>query len=128
MNIVDSSGWLEYFANGRNAGFFAGAIQSTRDLLVPTLSLYEVFKRVLQQRDENAALHAIAAMQQGRVIDLTASLALAAARLSLRHKIPMADSVMLASARECQAVLWTQDVDFAGIAGVKYIAKAASAP
>lgn len=120
MNVVDSSAWLEYFANGPNAGFFAPAIEKTSDLLVPSLTLYEVFKRVLQQRDEGAALQAVAVMQQGAVIDLDAPLAVAAARLSFEHRLPLADSVILATARAQAAVLWTQDADFKGMPGVEY--------
>lgn len=126
MNVVDSSGWLEYFADGANAKFFAPAIEATRELIVPTLSLYEVFKRVLQQRDEGAALQAIALMQQGRVVDLTAPISLVAAHLSIQARLPMADSVMLATARAFDATLWTQDADFAAIAGVQYVVKHAS--
>ena len=123
MNVVDSSGWLEYLADGPNAGFFASAVEATGDLIVPSISIYEVFKRVLQQRGENAALQATALMQQGRTAELTASLALAAAHLSIEESLPMADSIMLATARAFDATLWTQDADFASIAGVKYIAK-----
>src|SRR5512134_2153999 len=111
MNVVDSSGWLEYFANGRNAGFFAPAVEDTSRLLVPTLSLFEVFKRILQQRGEPSALQAVALMHQGRVVDLDATLALAAARLSTQERLPLADSVMLATARAFSATLWTQDSD-----------------
>lgn len=125
MNVVDSSGWLEYLADGPNAGFFASAVEATVDLIVPSISIYEVFKRVLQQRGENAALQAAALMQQGRTAELTASLALAAAQLSIEESLPMADSIMLATARAFDASLWTQDADFASIAGVKYIAKKA---
>ena len=120
MNVVDSSGWLEYFAAGPNASFFAPAIEKTRDLIVPSLSLYEVFKRVLQQRSENDALQAVAVMQQGRVVDLDASIALSAARLSIDHQLPMADSVILATARAFGATLWTQDADFDGMPRVQY--------
>jgi toxin FitB len=120
MNVVDSSAWLEYFANGPNAGFFAPAIEKTADLLVPSLTLYEVFKRVLCQRDEGSALQAVALMQQGTVIDLDAPLALIAARLSAEQRLPLADSVILATARVHSAVLWTQDADFKGMAGVEY--------
>ena len=123
MNVVDSSGWLEYFADGHNAAFFAPAIEATRELLVPTLSLYEVFKRVLQQRGEGPALQAVALMQQGRVIELSTSLALAAARISLQHRIPAADSIMLVTARLHGATFWTQDADFDGVDGVKYVAR-----
>ncbi len=123
MNVVDSSAWLEYFANGPNAGFFAPAVEETDRLLVPTICLLEVFKRVLQQRGEGAALRVAAQMQQGKVVDLDSSLALSAARISLEAKLPLADSVILATARAYGAVIWTQDADFAKIKGVKYAAK-----
>lgn len=123
MNVVDSSGWLEYFADGPNAKFFAPAIEKTRDLLVPTLSLYEVFKRVLQQRGEGDALQSVALMQQGRVVDLNSPLALAAAKLSVDLRLPMADAVILATAKSLDATLWTQDADFEAVPGVRYIAK-----
>lgn len=123
MNVVDSCGWLEYFADGQNAGFFAPAIEDTVSLLVPAISLFEVFKRILQQRTENDALRAIALMQQGRVIFLDDALALSAAKLSFDLKLPMADSLILATARSHSAVLWTQDEDFANIQGVRYIQK-----
>jgi predicted nucleic acid-binding protein len=123
MNVVDSSGWLEYFGDGPNAGFFAKAIEATADLIVPTVSLYEVFKRVLQQRGEGDALQAVAVMQQGRVAEFSAALALAAARHSVDLGIPMADSIMLATARAWDATLWTQDSDFDGVPGVKYVAR-----
>jgi len=121
MNVVDSSGWLEYFAAGPNANFFATAIETTNDLLVPTISLLEVFKRVLAQRGEDAALQVVALMQQGKVIDLEASVALEGARLGFKHKLPLADSVILASARMYGATLWTEDADFKGLENVKYI-------
>ncbi len=120
MNVVDSSAWLEYFANGPNASYFAPAIEKTRDLIVPSLTLYEVFKRILQQRDEGAALQAVAAMQQGRVVDLDAILAITAARISAERKLPMADSIILATASAPGAELWTQDADFKGLPGVHY--------
>ena len=121
MNVVDSCGWLEYFADGRNADFFAPIIENTASLIVPAISLFEVFKRVLQQRDENEALRAVALMQQGRVVALNDALALSAAKLSFELKLPMADSLILATARAHAAVLWTQDNDFASIQGVRYI-------
>lgn len=123
MNVVDSSGWLEYFADGPNAAFFANAVEATAELIVPTVSLYEVFKRVLQQRGDGAALQAVAVMQQGRVEDLSGTLALAAARLSVDLGMPMADAVILATARAWDATLWTQDSDFDGVPGVMYAAK-----
>lgn len=123
MNVVDSSAWLEYFADGPNAAVFARPIESPATLLVPTLSLFEVFKRVCQQRDEESALRVVAIMEQGRVVDLDRVTALEAARLSLEHGIPMADSVMLATAQRAKATLWTQDADFEGLPGVKYFAR-----
>lgn len=123
MNVVDSSGWLEYFADGPNADFFAGAIEAVSELVVPTISLYEVFKRVLQQRGEGDALQAVAVMVQGQVVELTTDLALNAAKLSAELNLPMADSLMLATARAVGATLWTQDRDFEGIEGVCYIEK-----
>jgi predicted nucleic acid-binding protein len=121
MNVVDSSGWLEYFADGPNAGFFAPAIQKLDELIVPTISIYEVFKRVIQQKDESLALRAVALMEQGRVVELDTSIALRAAKLSLELKLPMADSLMLATAHAFGAVLWTQDSDFEHLEGVRYI-------
>jgi predicted nucleic acid-binding protein len=121
MNIVDSSGWLEYFAEGKNAAFFAPAVNKIEELIVPTVSLYEVFKRVYQQRGESEALVAVALMEQGAVVDLDATIALRAARISVEMRLPVADSIMLATARHTEAVLWTQDADFAGIEGVRYV-------
>jgi predicted nucleic acid-binding protein len=126
MNVVDSSGWLEFFADGPNADFFSTAIADTNELIVPTISLYEVFKLVSLQRGESAALQAVAHMQQGRVVELSVPLALSAAKMSMSYKIPMADSIMLATARTYEAILWTQDEDFQGLEGVEYQAKPAS--
>jgi len=123
VNVVDSSGWLEYFADGANATFFAAAVEATEELVVPSISIYEVFKRVLQLRDEGAALQVVALMTQARVIDLDQTLALSAASISHDLKIPMADSIILATARQYNATLWTQDVDLAGMENVRYIAK-----
>ena len=120
MNVVDSSAWLEYFAAGPNADSFADAVEATGELVVPTVSFYEVFKRVLQQRGEGDALQAVALMQQGSVVELTTPIALEAARTGAALGIPMADSIILATARAFEATLWTQDSDFAEIEGVKY--------
>jgi predicted nucleic acid-binding protein len=120
MNVVDSSGWLEYFAGGPNADFFAPAVESVSELIVPTLNLYEVFKRVLQQRGEGDALQAVAVMVQGTVVDLDMDVALNAAKLSIDLKLPMADSVMLATSRRHGAILWTQDAHLNGVQGVQY--------
>jgi predicted nucleic acid-binding protein len=121
MNVVDSSGWLEYLADGPNADFFGPAIEDTARLAVPSISVYEVFKRVLQQRGEGDALLAVALMMQGQVVPLDAELALAAAKVSVEVKLPMADSVILATVRTLGAVLWTQDHDFKGLEGVQYV-------
>ncbi|EIE01157.1 type II toxin-antitoxin system VapC family toxin [Leptospira licerasiae] len=123
MNIVDSSGWLEYFAGTKRSALFSEAIEKTDKLFVPTISLYEVFKKIYLERDEDSALRAIAHMQQGTVIDLDASISIFAAKLSKDHKIPMADSIILATARKYNAILWTQDDDFIGLDGVKYFPK-----
>ena len=123
MNIVDSSGWLEYFANGPNAPFFSPPLQNTAELVVPAITLYEVFKTVLRQRNESDALQAVALMMQGSVVDLTANISILAAKISLGEKMPMADSIILATARLYHATVWTQDSDFAEIDGVQYIPK-----
>jgi predicted nucleic acid-binding protein len=123
MNVVDSSGWLEYFAEGPNARHFASAIGNTAELVVPAITVYEVFKVVLREADENAALQAAAALQKGTVADLTPKLAMAASKLSLQHALPMADAIILATARAYDAVLWTQDEHFKAIQGVRYFLK-----
>jgi len=123
MNVVDSIAWLEYFASGPNAGFFAKAIEDTQQLIVPTLSLFEVFKRVLEQRGEGDALQAVAVMRQGMVVDLDGAIVLRGAKLSLEYRLPMADTVMLATARSYDATVWTQDADFENVLGVQYRAR-----
>lgn len=123
MNIVDTSAWLEYFVDGRNAGRFAAPIEDVEKLIVPTICLYEVFKVTLRERGEDAALQAVALMKQGRVVELTETLAIQAAKVSTDLKLPMADSIILATARACMGIVWTQDEDFDGIEGVTYIAK-----
>lgn len=123
MNVVDSSGWLEYFAGTARSELFAPAIEDTDQLVVPSLTLFEVYKRVHLQRSETAALNAVATMQQARVVDLDAQLALAAARLSASTRLPLADSIILATARATESMLWTQDADFEGMEGVRYLAR-----
>jgi predicted nucleic acid-binding protein len=123
MNLVDSSGWLEYFADGRNAKFFAPALEDTENLIVSTINIYEVFKRVLQQRGEDAALQAVALMQQANVVDVTSPIAMDAANLSAELKLPMADSLILATAQACGATLWTQDTDLDGLPNVRFTKK-----
>jgi len=123
MNVVDSSAWLEYFAGTQNGDFFTAAIKQVDELVVPSVVIYEVSKRFFQQYGEEAALEAAATLQRGRVVDLDGELALSAARLSMDLKLPLADSIILATARRYQATLWTQDEHFKEIAGVKYQAK-----
>ena len=120
MNIIDSSGWLEYFSDGPNARHFLSPLNDPSALVVPVITIYEVFKVVLRESSEDMALQAVAAMQKGRIIDLTASIAMKASKLSLQHDFPMADSIILATAREYKCVIWTQDSDFQQIEGVKY--------
>ncbi len=123
MNVVDSSGWLEYFGDADNADFFAPAIEALPELIVPSICIYEVFKRVLQQRGEGDALQAVALMSQGQVVALDMHLALEAASVSDAEKLPMADSIILATARYHNATLWTQDSDFENVDGVRYRSK-----
>jgi predicted nucleic acid-binding protein len=123
MNVVDSSGWLEYFAEGSNADFFAPAIEDTKNLLVPVICIYEVFKKLLQQSGDNEAQIHVSDMKQGKIIEIDESLALSAAKLSAELKLPMADSLILATARANNAILWTQDEHFKDLDGVKYIEK-----
>lgn len=124
-HVVDSSAWLEYFAAGPNAPHFREPVTQLGDLIVPTITLYEVFKVVHRQRGEDAAIQAVALMRQGREIPLDGGLALRAAQLSLEIKLPMANSIILATARAHRAELWTQDDDFDGLAGVHYFPKQA---
>jgi predicted nucleic acid-binding protein len=123
MNVVDSSGWLEYLADGKNASFFAEAIEDEEHLLVPVVCIYEVFKRILQQHGLSSAHDVVADMYSGLVVDMDKALALSAAKISVEMKLAMADSLILATARSHEATLWTQDADYAGIEGVKYIEK-----
>jgi predicted nucleic acid-binding protein len=120
MNIVDSSGWLAYFADEPNAKHFLTPLNDSTSLVVPTVTIYEVFKVILRESSENDALQAVFAMQKGTVVDLTASLAIAASKLSLEHNLPMADSIILATAKKFNAILWTQDSDFKNVNEVKY--------
>jgi len=124
-NIVDSSAWLEYFADAAGAKHFAGAIEAVERLVVPAICLLEVFKVVLRQRGESDALQAVALMQQGRVVDLDGVLALASAKAGVEHKLPLADSIVYATAQAEGGVVWTQDEDFDGLPGVKYYPKPA---
>jgi len=123
VNLVDSSAWLEYFSNGPLAGRFAAAIEDTKELLVPTIVVVEVTRRVFRRRGEDAALQAAALLHQGRVVAFDAALTLSAAELGVARKLPLADSIILATAMQFGATVWTMDPDFKGLPGVKYFAK-----
>ena len=122
-NVVDSSAWLEYIDGGANAQAFEPAILSIDRLVVPSICLLEVFKRMLREKGEDAALHVASQMRQGLVVDLDADLSLEAARLGLALKLPLADSVILATARRHNATVWTQDEDFDGMEKVRFFPK-----
>jgi predicted nucleic acid-binding protein len=124
MNLVDSCGWLEYFAEGPQAGAYAKAIENTAQLVVPTVCMYEVYRILSRQVGRSGALEAFATMRKAAVVPLTESLSLAAASLGEAERLPMADSIILAAARMHSATLWTQDAHFKGMDGVRYIAKA----
>ena len=117
MNLVDSSGWIEYFTAGANADFFAEPIQDVENLLVPTICIYEVFKRLLAERDEDAALLSVGLMSYGREAEVNRTIAIEAALISRELKLAMADSIILATARAHNAILWTQDEHFKAIDG-----------
>ncbi len=123
MNVVDSSGWLEYFANDSNADFFAPVIQDEERLLVPTICLYEVFKRLHQQLGKDAAIEGVSRLFRGTIIDLDQEIALLAASVSLTHHLPLANSIFLATAQVHHATFWTQDEHFKEIPDVCYIQK-----
>ena len=123
MNLVDSSGWLEYFADGKNAEHFAPVINDTERLIVSTINLYEVYKKVISERDEDDAIQAIAMMAQAKVFEITASIAMQAAKTSYLLKLPMADCLIYITARQQNAIVWTQDADFKDLEGVQYFKK-----
>ncbi len=128
MNLVDTSGWIEFFFGGQNASQFVDPIEDVPQLIVPVVCLYEVFKKINHVADEASALQAVAQMKQGRVVALNEDIALRAALVSLRHKLPMADSFIYATGQLNEAVIWTQDGDFEGLPGVKYIEAGAGQP
>ena len=123
MNVIDSSGWIEYFTDGVNADFFDSPIRDFESLIVPTICLYEVFKRVLLVLGDDKALKTIGQMSLGTVVDLDRNIAMRAAQISLNVKLAMADSIILATAREYDATLWTQVEHFKDLEGIRYIEK-----
>jgi predicted nucleic acid-binding protein len=120
VNVVDSSGWIEYLSGGGNAAFFRKPIESEEPLVVPSLGLSEVYRHMLRHIGREEALDVVAAMRSGVVVDLDDRLALEAAELSVETKLALADSIILATARAHDAVLWTQDADFEGLEGVRF--------
>lgn len=120
MNLVDSSGWIEFFTDGSGAEFFAAPIDDPATLVVPAVCIAEVCRFILREDSETAALHAAAAMQQGSVVELDASLALLAAHLGLEYSLPLADSIVYATAQLTASTVWTQDSDFENLEGVRY--------
>ena len=128
MNIVDSSGWLEYFSGGPNSDQFAKPLKDASTLIVPVITIYEVFKVVLRESSENEALQVVAAMQKGTIIDLTTSIVMNASRLSLQYRLPMADSIILSTAKSYECLIWTQDSDFENLPDVKFFPKIKAGP
>lgn len=123
MNLVDSSGWLEYLSDSKNAKNFAEAIENTEELLVSSINIYEIYKKILKEKDENTALQIVGLMRQAKVIDVNSSIAIQAAKLSYEKNIPMADSIIYTTAQINDAIVWTQDSDFKGLESVKYFVK-----
>ena len=123
MNLVDSSGWLEYLADSKNAKLFAPAIEKTDELIVSTINIYEIYKKILLEKDENSAIQVIGLMQQAKVIVVNSSIAIQAAKLSYEQKIPMADSIIYITAKQNNGIVWTQDSDFKDLDDVKYFKK-----
>ncbi len=123
MNLVDSSGWLEYLSDGKNAKLFAPAIEKTEELIVSTINIYEIYKKILLERDESSAIQVVGLMQQAKVIEVSSTISIQAAKLSYERKIPMADSLIYTTAKQNNAIVWTQDIDFKELDDVKYFKK-----
>lgn len=123
MNVIDSSGWLSYFADEPSAKYFQPPLLDIGSLIVPVITIYEVFKVILRESSENEAIQAVAAMQKGTIVKLTTKLSISASKISLQYKLPMADSIILATAKDFNATIWTQDIDFKNIPGVNYFPK-----
>ncbi|MFT3741155.1 MAG: type II toxin-antitoxin system VapC family toxin [Gammaproteobacteria bacterium] len=122
-NVVDSSGWIEYFSDAENAHFFSPAIENTKNLIIPSISLLEVFKHILRNRSEKQAFECITCMMQGSIVNLDVEISLSAAKLGIQYKIPLADSIILATGLAHEATVWSQDADFERLPNVRYINK-----
>ena len=127
MNVVDSSGWVEYFQDSTRADLFALAIEQRDQLLVPTIALFEVHKVLSRKLPAELVERCLDVMRLGRVLDLTDSRAIAASKVASQHRLAMADAAMYSIAQEHQATFWTQDVDYQGLPGVQFFAKPALA-
>ena len=123
MNLVDSSGWLEYLSDGKNSKLFAPAIEKTNELIVSIINIYEIYKKILLERDESTAIQVVGIMQQAKVIEVSSIISIQAAKLSYERKIPMADSLIYTTAKLNHAMVWTQDIDFKELDNVKYFKK-----
>ena len=123
MNLVDSSGWLEYLSDGKNADSFSTPLNDIENVIVPTICIYEVFRVVIREKGENEALQAVALMKQGNIVDLSFEISIQAAKFSIDNKIPMADSIIYTTGQKYNAIIWTQDDDFKNLPGVKYFPK-----
>ena len=120
MNVVDSSGWIEHFQNSTRAGFFSEALSSAANLVVPSIAIYEVHRRLSPWLPPELMLGCIKVMEAAIVVDLTAARAVAASNASRTHKLAMADAIMYSIAQEFKATFWTQDSDYEGLAGVQF--------
>jgi len=124
MVVLDSSCWLEYFLNGKHAESYASIIEESGEIIIPSVVLHEVFKVAMRASGEDAALAVAGVLQQFSVISLDENIAMYSAKIGLQHHLAMADSIILATAHVHHATLWTQDIDFKGLAGIKYFEKA----
>lgn len=122
-NVVDSSGWIEFFMAGTNGPVFKPVIEQRQTLLVPTIALFEVHKVLSRQLPPEVVTACLDVMRLGRVLDITAARAVAGADVSLRHKLAMGDALMYSLAQEHNATFWTQDADYQGLPGVQFFAK-----
>ena len=123
LQVVDSLGWIEVFINGPQADRFLEVLDDEKSLIVPSITVFEVFKWILREHSEAQAIQAIAVMQRGKIVDLDSSIGIAAAQLSHALRLPMADSIILTTARQHQARLCSMDADFKGLADVELILK-----
>ena len=123
MNIVDASGWIEFFLAGTNGPKFKPVIENTSELLVSSVNMYEVHRVLSRKLPSELRDMCLEVMRRAPVIELNDERAIAASELSLKHSLAMADAAMYAIALEHKAVLWTQDADYQGLKGVKYFPK-----